>query len=96
MTSDHEFVGASDEERERAVVLAEQRYRAVLEVKDGQPVTEVAARYGVSRQSVTSWRTRYNVEGLPGLQDRSRRPHSSPRKVDAVVEAQICEMRREH
>ncbi len=32
--------------------VTEQRYRAVLEVRAGVPVTEVAERYGVSRQSV--------------------------------------------
>ncbi len=32
--------------------VVEQRYRAVLEVASGVPVTEVAERFGVSRQSV--------------------------------------------
>lgn len=89
-------MGVSDENLERAKVLAEHRYRAVLEVRAGQPVSEVAARYGVSRQSVSTWCKRYADEGLDGLQERSRRPHSSPARVSAVVEAQICEMRREH
>ena len=35
--------------------VTEQRYRAVLEVMAGVPVTEVAGRYGVSRQSVHAW-----------------------------------------
>jgi transposase len=35
--------------------VVEQRYRAVLEATAGVPVTEVAARYGVSRQSVHAW-----------------------------------------
>jgi hypothetical protein len=35
--------------------VAEQRYRAVLEVGAGVPVNEVAERYGVSRQSVHTW-----------------------------------------
>ncbi|MGS0686497.1 helix-turn-helix domain-containing protein [Nakamurella sp. GG22] len=85
-----------DKRRERAKVLAEQRYRAVLEVRDGQPVGEVAARYGVSRQSVSTWRKRYQSEGLDGLQERSRRPHTSPARVAVEVEPQICEMRRQH
>jgi transposase len=32
--------------------VTEQRYRAVLEVLDGIPVTEVAERFGVARQTV--------------------------------------------
>ena len=79
---------------ERSVV--EQRYDAVREVLDGRPVTEVAARYGVSRQSVYTWVGRYRAGGLAGLQDRSHRPHHSPDKTSAEVEAAVCELRRTH
>jgi transposase InsO family protein len=78
------------------VSVVEQRYRAVLEVKAGIPVTEVAARSGVSRQSVHAWIRRYEQAGLGGLADRSRRPESCPHQVSADVEAAVCEMRREH
>ena len=47
--------------------VSEQRYRAVLEVGAGVPVTEVAGRYGVSRQSVHTWLVRYRQEGITGL-----------------------------
>nr|BFE32610.1 hypothetical protein GCM10010200_048610 [Actinomadura rugatobispora] len=76
--------------------VVEQRYRAVLEVEAGVPVTEVAARFGVSRQSVHAWVRRYRAEGLAGLADRSRRPVSSPGQMSARVEAVVCELRREH
>ena len=39
--------------------VTEQRYRAVLEVLAGVPVTEVAERYGISRQSVHAWLRQY-------------------------------------
>ena len=40
--------------------VVEQRYRAVLEVlEEGTPVTEVARRYGVARQTVHEWLARY-------------------------------------
>jgi transposase InsO family protein len=76
--------------------LAEYRYRAVREVLAGSPIGEVAERYGTSRQSVHAWRKRFEAEGMPGLTDRSRRPRSSPSRVDAEVEALICRLRREH
>jgi transposase len=78
------------------VSVVEQRYRAVLEVRAGVPVTEVAARSGVSRQSVHAWLRRYEQGGLGALADRSRRPGSCPHQVSAEVEAAVCEMRREH
>ncbi|WP_420711685.1 helix-turn-helix domain-containing protein [Streptomyces sp. NRRL B-24720] len=54
--------------------VVEQRYHAVMEVAAGVPVTQVAARYGVSRQSLHSWVRKYEQSGLPGLADRSHRP----------------------
>src|SRR5258706_284105 len=58
--------------------VTEQRYRAVLEVMAGIPVTEVAGRYGVSRQSVHAWLGRYRDEGPPGLADRSHKVDAHP------------------
>jgi transposase-like protein len=58
--------------------VVEQRYRAVLEAASGVPVTEVAGKFGVSRQSVHAWIRRYERDGLGGLADRSRRSSSCP------------------
>jgi transposase InsO family protein len=76
--------------------VVEQRYRAVLEAAAGVPVTEVAARYEVSRQSVHAWIRRYREGGLGGLIDRPKRPESCPHQVSAEVEAVVCELRRKH
>ncbi|MGO4754260.1 helix-turn-helix domain-containing protein, partial [Streptomyces sp. 2MCAF27] len=62
----------------------------------GSPVTEVAVRYGVTRQTVHNWRRRYEAGGIASLDEVSRRPHRSPRRVAAEVEAAICELRRAH
>jgi transposase len=74
--------------------VAEQRYRAVLEVGAGVPVTDVAERYGVSRQSVYTWLQRY--QGIAGLEDRSHRAHDHPWRIAAGAEEAICELRRAH
>ena len=76
--------------------VAEQRYRAVLEVGAGVPVTEVAERYGVSRQSVHTWLVRYRQEGIAGLEDRSHQVHHHPWRIPAEAEELICELRRGH
>jgi transposase InsO family protein len=78
--------------------VVEQRYRAVLEVlNEGAPVTVVARRYGVARQTVHQWLARYASEGgLVGLADRSPRPESCPHQMSAVTEARILALRREH
>jgi transposase InsO family protein len=67
-----------------------------MEVLDGSPVSEVAVRYGVSRQSVYTWRDRYRAGGIDGLRDASRRPRTSPSRLAAEAEALVCELRRAH
>nr|WP_256487491.1 IS481 family transposase [Micromonospora sp. CPM1] len=74
----------------------EQRFHAVMECLGGTPKTEVAARYGVSRQTIHNWLARYAAEGVTGLEDRSHRPHVCPHRVDASTEALVCELRRDH
>jgi transposase-like protein len=74
--------------------MTEQRYRAVLEVQAGVPVTEVAERFGVSRQAVHRWIGWYRDEGLNGLADRSHRPRAHPAQTSPEVEAAICELRK--
>ncbi|WP_423203117.1 IS481 family transposase [Krasilnikovia cinnamomea] len=76
--------------------VTEQRYQAVLDVRAGSTVTDVAARFGVSRQAVHRWLAWYEQDGLAGLADRSSRPRSSPTQTSADVEALVCEMRRRH
>ena len=74
--------------------LVEQRYHA--RGACGVPVTEVARRNGVARQTVHDWLRRYAKHGLAGLADRSSRPASCPHQMPPAVEARVVEMRRAH
>jgi len=77
--------------------VAEQRYQAVLAViSDGETVTDVAARFGVSRQTVHNWLTKYEAGGLENLGDGSHRPRSCPHQMDAGVEVELAVLRRRH
>jgi transposase InsO family protein len=79
----------------RELSVAEQRYKAVLAViADGKSVTEVAADWRVSRQTVHTWLARYEAGGLEQLADRSHRPTSCPHQIAGEVEARILELRR--
>jgi transposase InsO family protein len=89
-------MGVGEKQAEEQGWLVEQRYRAVLEVLDGSPVSEVAVRYGVSRQSVYSWKARHAAAGVDGLREVSRRPRTSPSRLAADTEALVCELRRAH
>ena len=57
-----------------------QRARIVLLAADGVSNTEIAARVGVSRQTVVSWRARYARSGIAGLYDEAR--PGRPRMID--------------
>src|ERR1044072_6748229 len=78
------------------LAAVELRYRAVLEVLEGAPVTEVARRFGVARQTVRRWLVRYAGGGLADLADRSTRPRSCPHQMPVVVEARVLALRLAH
>ena len=53
-------------------------------------------RCGISRPTLRKWWRRYRAEGMAGLEERSRRPRSSPgRKVLDREERLILQLRRE-
>jgi transposase InsO family protein len=53
-------------------------------------------RCGISRPTLRKWWRRYRAEGMAGLEERSRRPRSSPgRKVLEREERLILQLRRE-
>jgi len=57
-----------------------QRAQIVLRVADGVSRADIAERLGVSRQTVITWRGRYEQSGLACLDDRPR--SGRPRTVD--------------
>ena len=77
--------------------MVEQRYQAVLAViGQGETVKDVAARWGVARQTLHRWLARYQAGGLDGLGDGSHRPRGCPHQMPAEVEAAVLETRRRH
>jgi transposase/transposase-like protein len=66
-----------------------QRARIVLLAADGVSNTAIADKVGATRQTVLSWRDRYERSGLAGLEDGPR--SGRPRQVDhrAIVAATL-------
>ena len=62
----------------------------------GWKPAHIAQAMGISRKCVHAWISRHGAEGETGLQDRSSRPHSSPRRTAAEVEQQVVAARRAH
>ena len=61
------------------------RRELVVRLESGELARAVAGRLGVSLRTVRKWRGRYRVEGVRGLEDRSSRPHSSPRQTAPAI-----------
>jgi transposase-like protein len=66
----------------------------VERVQAGRPVAHVAAEMGISRPTAHKWVNRWRQEGQAGLQDRPSRPHSTPHRTPADIEAKVCELRQ--
>ncbi|WP_030777348.1 IS481 family transposase [Streptomyces sp. NRRL F-2664] len=65
----------------------------VERVLSGRPVAHVAAEMGISRPTAHKWVRRWRAEGEAGLHDRPSRPHTTPHRTHAAVEAQVCRLR---
>src|SRR5271157_6133953 len=64
--------------------------------KGGSHLTEICRRFGISRKVGYKWLERYDREGIIGLQDRSRRPQTSPRRTPDPMEEAVLAVRQEH
>lgn len=58
-------------------------------------VTEVCAQAGVSRAAFYLWANAVRDRGLEGLEERSRRPRSSPQQIPVATEEAIVRLRKE-
>ena len=60
-------------------------------LSDRFTMSELCARYGVSRRVGYKWLARYDAEGRRGLADRSRAPHRCPHKLsDRITELLVA------
>ncbi|CAN5600441.1 IS481 family transposase [soil metagenome] len=78
-------------------VLSMRAVAAVLAFVAGEPmnVAQVCREAGMSRKSFYKYVARCRAEGLAGLEERSRRPHSVPHRVSAGVEDAVVALRKE-
>jgi transposase InsO family protein len=77
----------------RVRTIVEQKLSAMKLVEAGVPVSEIAERFGVSRQSIYDWQARYREDPVGGLEQRSRRPLSSPTRTPEWIEQRLIEER---
>lgn len=59
-------------------------------------ITELSKMYGVSRKTVYKWIGRYEAEGPPGLEERSRAPMSHPNATPLSMAREIVAAKLRH
>jgi len=59
-------------------------------------LSELCARFHISRKTAYKWIERYEADGPSGLQDRSRRPHACPHQTPSMVAEALLDFRRLH
>jgi transposase InsO family protein len=75
----------------------DQRERFIRDHRlDLYTMTELSARYGISRKTGYKWLRRFDEGGRTGLQDRSRAPLHCPHRIADETARLICEARRLH
>jgi transposase InsO family protein len=69
---------------------------AVDEVDAGRGVnvSRLCERLTITRKTFYKWADRYRRDGLAGLEQQSRRPNSSPRRISPMIEDAIIEIRK--
>lgn len=75
----------------------DQRVRFIAAWLSGQySKRTLCEAYGISRPTGDKWIGRYRAEGLAGLEERSRAPHSSPNAVPQALRERIVQAKLSH
>ena len=79
------------------VTMVAQREEFVqLATGGGVPIAELCRRFGISRKTGYKWLGRFSSGGREALDDRSRRPHRSPRQTPEELAQVILALRHKH
>jgi putative transposase len=72
------------------------REALVWDISDGMSVADAARLHGVDRSCANKWWRRFRDEGPAGLEERSRRPESSPNQTPQDLVDELLALKRKH
>lgn len=75
--------------------IYDERCCAIYLLHSGSSPQQVATQLGRSLSWVYKWRIRYAQGGWQALQDQSRAPKHSPKRLTSAIKERICQVRRE-
>lgn len=73
-----------------------QRIEFVLRAMKAENFRELCLEYGISAKTGYKWRERFLAEGVKGMNELSRRPHSSPKGLEEAVVCEIVRLKQRH
>ena len=72
--------------------LQQRRHEAIERYLAGEPIEVICQEMGCAKSWLYKWKNRYEVTEPHWLQERSRRPRTSPTKTPAALEAEIVRL----
>ena len=75
--------------------MREQRAEFVIRAGRGESMSGLCREYGISRPTGYVWLRRFQEQGVGGLEERSRRPRTSPGQTRPELEQRIVDLRGE-
>src|SRR5665213_371973 len=79
----------------RLVGVQDQRVEFVVRASRGECLSSLCREFEITRPTGYLWLKRFREQGVAGVQEHSRRPHLSPHRTEAAVEARIVALRRQ-
>ena len=67
-----------------------------LAKNEGANIRLLCQRFDISPKTGYKWLERFSQGGIEALADRSRRPHTSPRRTEADLEQAVLKLRNKH
>lgn len=81
--------------KERSIMSQRLEFVTLATAADAN-IRHLCRAYGLSSATAYKWLHRFEVAGVNGLEDHSRRPHHSPTRVAAELEETIVKLRGQH
>ena len=100
MTSrtNHNFEGENQKGRMRLspAALQQRRQEAMERYRAGEPIEGICREMGCCKSGLYKWKNRYQVSEPDWVEERSRRPQTSPTKTPEALEAEIVRLGRRY
>src|SRR5260370_29797159 len=75
--------------------VRDQRVKFVVRASRGESLSALCREYEITRPTGYLWLRRFQQLGVAGVEERSRRPHLSPRQTSSEIEERIITLRRQ-